>query len=76
MPLEFLARTYRSEEAKMSDRLTAAKTLMDYVHRKIPQKQEIETKNTVPKLEPSLLKGLNAKELETLERLLNKLSED
>lgn len=77
MPLEFLARTYRSEDTKMSDRLTAARTLMDYVHRKIPQKQDIETKDvSAPKIDMSALKGLSAKELGVLESLLDKLSKD
>lgn len=76
MPLEFLARTYRSDDAKMSDRLTAARTLMDYVHRKIPQKQEIEQAILKPKLDPALFKGLSDKELETLEKLLSKLTEN
>lgn len=79
MPLEFLANTYRDEEAKMSDRITAARTLMDYVHRKVSQKQEIETKDVSinePKLNPEVLKSLNAKELETLEKLLSKMSKE
>lgn len=76
MPLEFLARTYRSEDAKMTDRLTAARTLMDYVHRKIPQKQEVETKSLVPKLDPTTLKGLTEKELDVLEKLLAKIVGD
>lgn len=74
MPLEFLARTYRSEDAKMSDRLTAARTLMDYAHRRVPVKQELETKNLVPKLDPSMLKGLSAKELDVLEKILAKIA--
>jgi BarA-like signal transduction histidine kinase len=74
MPLEFLARTYRDEEAKMSDRLTAARTLMDYVHRKLPSKAEIETKDiTEPKLSKEVLKGLSAKELDMLETLMSKM---
>lgn len=74
MPLEFLANTYRDEEAKMSDRITAARTLMDYVHRKLPQKQEIET-STTPKIEPALLRNLSSKELDLLESLIKKMSE-
>ena len=75
MPLEFLARTYRSENAKMSDRITAARTLMDYVHRKVPVKQELETKDiTEPKLSPTALKSLSDKDLKTLESLLSKLN--
>lgn len=77
MPLEFLARTYRSENARMSDRITAARTLMDYVHRKVPVKQELETKDiSEPKLDPKVLKGLTEKELTTLENLLKKASKE
>jgi hypothetical protein len=74
MPLEFLARTYRSEDNKISDRLTAARTLMDYVHRKVPQKSEIDTKLiSEPRLNPTLLRELSAKDLDLLEELLKKL---
>lgn len=74
MPLEFLARTYRSDEFKIGDRIQAAKTLMDFTHRKIPQKSEIETKDvSTPKLDAKVLKGLTDAELNTLEKLLNKL---
>lgn len=74
MPLEFLARTYRDDEARTGDRITAARTLMDYVHRKVPQKTETEVKDiTEPKLDRTLLKKLNEKELNTLEELLLKL---
>lgn len=77
MPLEFLARTYRSENAKMSDRITAARTLMDYVHRKVPVKQELETKDiTEPKLAAKATKGLSDKELNQLEALLKKMGHE
>lgn len=76
MPLEFLARTYRNEEAKMGDRITAARTLMDYVHRKVPVKQEIDTTTkSVPKVDPNMLRGLTENELQTLEKLLSKLGD-
>jgi len=73
MPIEFLARTYRSEEAKMSDRLAAARVLMDYVHRKIPLVQKVEQELSVPKFDTKVLKGLTEKELNTLETLLKKM---
>jgi len=76
MPLEFLARTYRNEDAKMGDRITAARTLMDYAHKKVPVKTEVETQDiTKPKLSAKVLKGLTNKELETLEKILSKLGE-
>ena len=74
MPLEFLARTYRSDDAKMSDRITAARTLMDYAHRKVPSVQKIEQDiTTTPKLNAAVLKGLNAEDLDLLEQILSKL---
>ncbi len=74
-PLEFLVDTYKNQDAKMSDRLAAARSLMDYIHRRVPVKQELEQKTiTEPKLDPTILKGLSAKELEVLEKLLQKMS--
>ncbi len=74
-PLEFLVDTYKDEEVKMSDRLAAARSLLDYVHKKVPAKQEVETKNlTEPKLDPKMLRGLNEKELALLESLLKKMA--
>jgi len=73
-PLEFLAATYRDDNAKVGDRIAAARTLMEYVHKRVPQKQEIETKEiTEPRLSRDALKGLSDKDLETLEALLSKL---
>lgn len=74
-PLEFLVETYKNEEVKMTDRLAAAAKLMDYVHRKVPVKQEIKTEDvTEPKLDAKVLKHLNEKELDLLEKLLAKMS--
>lgn len=76
-PLEFLAATYRNDGVKVGERIAAARALLDYVHRKVPVKQEIETEDkTAPKLSLAALKGLNAKELALLESLLEKLSKD
>ena len=74
-PLEFLLSTYKDDTARMSDRITAAKTLMEYVHKRVPAKQEIETKLIKEaSLPPAILKGLSDKELATLETLLIKLN--
>ena len=75
MPLEYLARVYRSEDAKVSERINAARTLMDYVHRKIPQRQEIETNAGAPKIDAALLRNLTPAELDVLETLVKKMSE-
>lgn len=73
-PLEFLADTYKNDEAKMGDRITAARTLMEYIHRKIPSVQKVEqdVKLNEVKLSGNLLKGLTQEELGILEALLNK----
>lgn len=73
-PLEFLAETYRNDEVKASDRINAAKAMLDFVHRKVPTKTEVETKDiSEPKLDAKLLKGLSAKDLALLEQLLTKV---
>ena len=41
-PLEFLARTYRDQSVDIKQRIIAAKTVMDYVHRKMPSQIEAE----------------------------------
>ena len=77
-PLEFLVDTYRSDdpEVRTSDKLNAAKALLDFVHRKVPLVQKIEQDVNLKeaKLDPSLLKGLSQKELSVLETLLTKLN--
>lgn len=73
-PLEFLADTYRNDDVKAGDRINAAKAMLDFVHRKVPVKTEVETKDvTEPKLDAKVLKGLSDKELATLESLLKKM---
>jgi len=73
-PLEFLADTYRNDGVKAGDRINAAKAMLDFVHRKVPVKTEVETKDvTEPKLDAKVLKGLSDKELATLESLLKKM---
>jgi len=73
-PIELLAEMYRDSEQKPGDRIQAAKAMLDFVHRKVPVKTEIETKDlTEPKLDAKLLKGLSAKDLALLEQLLTKV---
>lgn len=75
-PLEFLVDVYRNGDVKMGDRLNAAKSILDFVHRKVPTKQEIDTKDvSAPRLASSVLKGLTEEELSILEKLLGKLED-
>ncbi len=73
-PVEFLTHTYRNPWQKMPDRISAAKAILDYTHRKLPARIEVENSGTVgiAKLDASALSKLSAKELETLEKILEK----
>lgn len=74
-PIEFLTHTYRNPWQKMNDRISAAKAVLEYVHRKLPQKLEIEgsmgTKNL--SLDASALSKLSTEELDALTTLLEKI---
>lgn len=72
-PLEFLADTYRNSLNKPNDRISAARALLDYVHRKIPAGIDITAKHLTPTLDPTLLSSLSKKDLATLESLLEKM---
>ena len=63
-PLEYLAGVYRDSNAeiKTSDRIAAARALMEYVHRKIPVKQEVKTEATQV-IDVSMLKNLTPKDI-------------
>lgn len=75
-PLEILAKMARDPDAKPSDRISAAAKLMDYVHRRVPLKQEIETKAKMPEIDPSLMRGLNKDELIKFKELVKKMREN
>ena len=76
-PIEVLVEMYRDPEVKVSDRIQAARAMLDFVHRKLPVKQEVETKDiTEPKLAAKVTKGLSDKELAQLEALLKKMTHE
>lgn len=76
-PIEVLVEMYRDPEVKVSDRIQAARAMLDFVHRKLPVKQEVETKDiTAPRLDPKVIKGLSEKELSQLEALLKKMTNE
>jgi hypothetical protein len=66
-PIEFLAKTYRSSSAKTSDRITAARALLDYVHRKMPQ--------TIDVKDDRLSKEMVEQQTELIKRVEEMLSE-
>jgi hypothetical protein len=72
-----MVEAYKNEELKFGDRLAAAAKLMDYVHRRVPVKQEIQTEEKlgVDKVDREALRKLSAKELDLLEQLLRKATD-
>lgn len=74
-PLEFLAHTYRNPWQKMEHRISAAKAILDYAHKKVPQKVEAEIVGRGIGLDMAALSKLSDKELATLEKILEKAQE-
>ena len=75
-PLEFLTKTYRDSSQQMGHRIAAASKLMEFIHRRMPTAIEHNphVEVTAKSIDPTYLKSLNSKELETLEALLDKLA--
>jgi hypothetical protein len=74
-PIEFLTHTYRNGHQRMEHRIAAAKAVLEYVHRKLPQKVELDADVTTRglTLDASTLSKLSDKELESLEKILSKV---
>lgn len=73
-PAEFLAHTYRNPFQKMEHRISAAKAVLEYSHRKLPSKVEVDMKAKSLVLDSKALSALTDKELALLEKLLEKAS--
>lgn len=74
-PLEFLTAVYRHPLVRMTERIAAAKTVVEYTHKKIPSALEMTGKNGgIIKVTASMVAGLSDAELETLEELMLKAS--
>jgi hypothetical protein len=71
-PVEFLVHTYRNGHQRMEHRIAAAKAVLEYAHRKIPQKVEAEVTGAGLSIDASMLKDLSDKDLDLLEKLLVK----
>jgi len=73
-PLEMLVATYKNPFQKMSDRISAAKAVLDFCHRKLPSKIEVtaDVKQSST-ITADKLSRLTDKELETFTKLLAKL---
>ena len=72
-PLEFLSAVYRHPLIRMNERIAAAKTVMEYAHRKMPSAMEVTGMNGGPlRVSGAMLSGLSDEELGSLEMLLEK----
>jgi len=72
-PLEFLTAVYRHPLVQMRDRISAAKTVVEYTHMKKPSSIEMTGRNgDAIKVSGAMLAGLSDAELETMQRLLEK----
>lgn len=72
-PIEFLTAVYRHPLVVMRDRLTAAKTVVEYTSRKMPSALELTGLNGGPlKVSSAMLSALSDDELADLEALLAK----
>jgi len=71
-PVEFLVHTYRNGHQRMEHRIAAAKAVLEYAHKKLPQKLEAEVVGAGIKVDAALLAKLTDKELDVLEKLLSK----
>jgi hypothetical protein len=75
-PLEYLTHTYRNPWQETKDRIAAAKAVLEYVHRKLPQRIELQGDITeTRKLTAESLGKLSDDELTVFTKLLEKLSD-
>jgi hypothetical protein len=71
-PVEFLTHLYRNPWQKTQDRIAAAKAVLEYNHRKLPEKIEFEGSTKSLVLDSAALSSLSDKDLAVLEKLLEK----
>ena len=73
-PMDYLQRVMSNPFSDPKDRISAARTLMEYSMRKPAQNLELKAQGSVLSIPPSALAGLDDKELTLLESLLTKAS--
>lgn len=71
-PMDVLARIMTNMYCTPSERMTAAKTLMEYSMRKVPSTLDVNQTTSALKIDASALSALSLEELETLQALLAK----
>ena len=72
-PLDILKTLAKNPFVKPSDRIAAAKTLLEYGARKVPAQFEVNATGAAFTIDASQLSGLSSKELDQLEKLLSKV---
>ena len=65
-PIEYLVKTYRSSSSKTMDRISAARAVMDYVHRKMPHTIDVKDDRASKETEAQ-----NAELIKRVEQLLS-----
>lgn len=76
-PLEFLVFTYRNVWQRASDRISAAKAVLEYAHKRLPNELKLQGDPAAPllgRLGPADLSKLNDGELQTLTKLIEKMN--
>ena len=73
-PLDVLRRIMQNPYSDPAHRMTAAKTILEYSARKPSATIDLKAKGAVVSIEPSQLSALSVSELETLEKLLEKVA--
>jgi hypothetical protein len=71
-PLDILKRISVNVFCTPSERISAAKTLLEYSMRKVPSTVDVNTSTAALKIDASALSALTAEELDTLQALLAK----
>lgn len=73
-PLDAVRRIMENPFSDPKDRLSAAKILMEYSLRKPTTSIDLKAKGAIVTIDPATLSALSASELETLEKLLEKVA--
>ena len=76
-PLEFLCTAYRNPAVRMTDRISAAKQVLDFAHKRLPQSLTLQGDPVAPllgRLGPASLEALSDEELDVFRKILEKMN--
>lgn len=74
-PVDVLTRIMTNIFCTPTERMNAAKTLMEYSMRKVPSNLDVTTDTGALRIDATALVGLSTEELEVLEKILTKANE-